>query len=141
MGHNSPFPQYRTLWKKITDIAKSKYNTRLTSHYFRRRFETIAEKINAEDMNPNHWTILMGDKPEHGHMPDVYSMTDDDDPILDEFADHLAPRLSLTEEAPNTQSTSKISQLLAENQKLNQRIADLTEQIIGLTKLLTQKPT
>jgi hypothetical protein len=125
-------PNYQSIWKGITKLAKTKYNVNLTSHYLRKRFETIAERIPSTDMNPNHWVILMGDKPTLGHMPDIYSLSTNTE-LVQEYEEHLAPGLSLTEETTKPQ-TDRLAQLQKENQELK-------EQLLKLTKLLTEKLT
>lgn len=128
-GYNCLAPNYRTIWGKITRLAASKYKIRLTSHYFRKRFETIAEKIPANEMNPNHWITLMGSKPTLGHMPSIYSLMQNTE-LITEYETQLMPRLALTGETkaqPN------------QTEKLKQENAELKEQLLKLTKLLTEK--
>jgi hypothetical protein len=129
LGHTVLVPSYRSLWREITHFAKEKHQVRLTSHYFRKRFETIAERIPANEMNPNHWVILMGSKPKLGHLPDIYSLLSNKE-LITEYESQLMPRLNLSGETP-TAHPDQLTQLLAENQELK-------EQIIKLTKLLTE---
>jgi hypothetical protein len=57
--YSCPLPSYRYRWTQITKLAQRKYGVRL-SHYFRKRFETRAEKIQANQMNPNPLMVRMG---------------------------------------------------------------------------------
>lgn len=127
LGYKCLIPNYHTIWMRITKLAASRYKVRLTSHYFRKRFETTAERIPANEMNPNHWMILMGSKPTHGHMPDIYSLMSDTE-LIQEYETHLMARLALTGET-NQLATRSLAQ---ENKELK-------EQILQLTKLLTQQ--
>jgi hypothetical protein len=129
LGYQCLVPNYHTIWQRVTRLAKEKYNVRLTSHYFRKRFETLAERIPANEMNPNHWINLMGSKPTLGHMPSIYSLMQDTE-LISEYETQLMPRLALTGEAK-----AKPSQL----EQLKQENAELKEQLMKLTKLLTEK--
>ena len=128
-GYRTALPNYVARWYQITQLAKRKYNTRLTSHYFRRRFETACETIPQNDMNINHWMILEGCKPSHGHMPDIYSMSTDLQ-IIHEYQQFLFPKLTLR----NTDTIASES----ETSKLRRQLAEQAEQINNLTKLLSQ---
>lgn len=125
LGYKVLVPNYQSLWTEITRLAKRKHNVLLTSHYLRKRFETLAERIPSTDMNPNHWVILMGSKPTLGHMPDIYSLLSNTE-LIQEYEAHLRPRLALTGESQPASKT------LAQENK------ELKEQILQLTKLLTQ---
>jgi hypothetical protein len=129
-GYACALPNYRHRWTQITKLAQRKYGVRLTSHYFRKRFETRAEKIPANHMNPNHWMILMGCRPTHGHMPDIYSLMDNHE-LIAEYENYLAPRLAL-DSAANLQDNQ------SEIQRLQVTIAEQAEQIKNLTWLLSQ---
>ncbi|MDV3293730.1 MAG: hypothetical protein LYZ70_05615 [Nitrososphaerales archaeon] len=122
-------PNYRTLWRRITKLAASRYNVKLTSHYFRKRFETIAERIPANEMNPNHWIVLMGSKPTLGHMPEIYSLMENRE-LINEYETYLMPRLALTGETFKAQP-NQLEQLRREN-------SELKDQLIKLTRLLTE---
>jgi hypothetical protein len=123
-------PNYRTIWRRITRLAASKYKVKLTSHYFRKRFETIAERIPSSEMNPNHWLILMGSKPTLGHMPDIYSLLSDSE-LIQEYETFLMPRLALSGETTRPQ-VNLLEQLRHEN-------AELREQLLKLTRLITER--
>lgn len=127
-GYSCALPNYRYRWTQITRLAQRKYGVRLTSHYFRKRFETRAETIPANQMNPNHWMVLMGCKPTHGHMPDIYSLMENHE-LIGEYENHLAPRLALDGAAHNRDNLSEI-------QRMQATIADQAEQIKNLSKLL-----
>jgi hypothetical protein len=123
-------PRYNTIWDRISQHSKSTHNVQLTSHYFRKRFETIAKRIPSDEMNPNHWTILMGSKPTLGHMPDVYSLLTNSE-LIQEYETHLMPRLALSGETVKPQS-NQLEQLKREN-------AELKEQLLKLAKLITER--
>jgi len=76
----TPFPNYEELWKQITKYVKANYNIRLTSHYLRKRFATIASKT---PMDMNQWDYLMGTKKSKGHDASIYNLTILDDLIKD----------------------------------------------------------
>lgn len=59
-GYPVILPNYNSLFRTITELSERKYGIHLTSHYLRKRYETICETIPANEMNPNHWLILMG---------------------------------------------------------------------------------
>ena len=128
-GYDCLTPNHKTIWRRITKLAASKYKVRLTSHYFRKRFETLAERIPSNEMNPNHWIILMGSKPTLGHMPNIYSLMENSE-LVTEYETHLMPRLALTGET--TKLPNQVEQLRREN-------TELKEQLLKLTKLLTER--
>jgi len=125
LGYKCPMPNYQSIWKAITKLAQRKYNVRLTSHYWRKRFESIAETIPADKMNPNHWIILLGEKPKVGHMPDIYSLMTNQR-VINEYEQYLAPKLSLTEDNANTKP-SELEQLKNENKELRERLDNITK--------------
>lgn len=92
-GRNNPFPNYPYLWKQITNYARSKHGVKLTSHYLRKRFHTIAQKTS---MPVNDWDFLMGDKLEVGHGASAYTLEDWSE-LVDEYRRCLAPYLSLSD--------------------------------------------
>jgi hypothetical protein len=92
-GRINPFPNYIYLWKQITNYARSKHGVRLTSHYLRKRFHTIAQKT---PMPVNDWDFLMGDKLEVGHGASAYTLEDWSE-LIEEYGRYLAPYLSLTD--------------------------------------------
>ncbi len=130
LGYECLAPNYVTIWKRITKLAASKYKVRLTSHYFRKRFETIAERIPANEMSPNHWMILMGSKPTLGHMPDIYSLISNAE-LIREYEIYLMPRLALSGESFRPQS-NQLEQLIREN-------TELKEQLLKLAKLVADR--
>jgi hypothetical protein len=133
-GYTTLIPNYRTLCREITLVAKRNHNARLTAHYFRKRLETIAERIPArpfpEGMNPNHWMLLMGVTPKFGHMPLIYSLGLESE-IIKEYETFLAPSLGLTGQTCNPQP-SELDSLGRDN-------AELKEQLLRLTRFLTDK--
>jgi hypothetical protein len=129
-GYSCIMPNIDSRWKRISKIAKERFLTRLTSHYLRKRFETRCERIPADIVNPNHWMILMGSKPTLGHMPDIYSLLSDRE-LVSEYENEIIPRLELTGQETKPR-TSQLDQLRREN-------AELKEQLLKLTKLLTER--
>lgn len=81
-------------------------------------------------MNPNHWIVLMGSKPTLRHMPETYSLMSDHE-LINEYETHLMPRLALSGETVKPQ-LNQLEQLRRQN-------TELTEQILRLTKLLTER--
>ena len=128
-GYNCLMPNFVSRWKRITELAKTKYNQNLTSHYFRKRFETRCEKIPSDLVNPNHWIILMGSMPSVGHMPSIYSLLSNHE-LLDEYEMYIMPRLALT----GTDYKPEQSEM----EQLKQQNNELKEQILKLTKLLLE---
>lgn|GEM_PF-350380 len=128
-GYPVILPNYDSLFRTITKLSGQKYGIHLTSHYLRKRFETICETIPANEMNPNHWLILMGARPGHGHRPDIYSLRSDEQ-LAKEWEIHLLPRLNLSGGAIQPPDN-----VLAEENR------ELKEQVVKLTKLLTKKLT
>lgn len=128
LGYKVLNPNHGSLWREITRLARRKHNVLLTSHYMRKRFETLAERIPSTDMNPNHWVILMGSKPSLGHMPDIYSLLSNTE-LIQEYEVHLRPKLALTGDVK-----AKPSQLT----ELRQENAELKEQLLKLTKLIAE---
>ena len=120
-------PKYNSLFRTITKLSMRKYGIHLTSHYLRKRFETICETLPANEMNPNHWLILMGAKPSYGHRPDIYSLRSDEQ-LAKEWENYLLPQLGLS-----GKPTQPPSNNLAEEN------AELKEQILRLIKLLTRQ--
>jgi hypothetical protein len=101
-GRINPFPNHPYLWKQITDYARSNHGVRLTSHYLRKRFHTIAQKT---PMPVNDWDFLMGDKLEVGHGTSAYTLEDWSE-LVQEYGRYLAPYLSLSDlKDPSTITT------------------------------------
>jgi len=132
LNYNCLMPNFNSVFRRITAKALQRHKVRLTSHYLRKRFETIAERIPADQMNPNHWVILMGSRPTVGHIPQIYSLLNDRE-LVEEYETQLMPKLALSGETTKPQA-SKPAQLQKENQELK-------EQLLKLTKLLTEKLT
>jgi len=101
---------------------------RFTSHYLRKRFQTIGETTSADDMSPNEWTILMGDRPRFGHIPDVYSLIEQKT-IIEDYERYLAPRLKLGESQSRIES--RAIQLGRENEELKERLERLISLLEG----------
>jgi integrase len=88
-----PFPNYETLWREIRQTALEQFNVRLTSHYLRKRFHTIAGKT---PMPINSWDYLMGDKQTAGHNANTYTL-EDFTSLVNEYDRYLRPYLSITQ--------------------------------------------
>ncbi len=121
-GYTVLFPNYRSLFQTITRLAKRKYFVRLTSHYLRKRFQTIGSSTNANDMSPNKWASLMGDTPSVGHLPTIYELMEDKETI-EQYEEFLAPRLKLGERMIGR--ASKLAKLEQENAELKSRLEKL----------------
>ena len=129
-GYTCLMPAIRSRFIRITKIAKTEFKVRLTSHYLRKRFETRCERIPADVVDPNHWVILMGSKPTLGHMPDIYSLLSDRE-LIQEYENEILPRLALD----GQEAKAKLSEL----QQLKQENAELKEQLLNLTRLLSER--
>ena len=70
-------------------------------------------------MSPNEWTILMGDKPRFGHIPDIYSLMEQRK-IIEDYEQFLAPRLRLGQR--RAKSESRAQRLERENLELKTRL-------------------
>ena len=130
LGYKTLLPNYHSVWERISEFAKTAYRVELTSHYFRKRFETRCEKIPANLVNPNHWVILMGSTPTVGHIPTIYSLLSDKE-LIREYEEQIMPRLLLDGNELKT-APSETDQLRKEN-------AELKEQLLKLTKLMTER--
>jgi hypothetical protein len=131
-GYPCLLPNAKTIWARISQISKTKYNTTLTSKYFRHRFQTVGSHTNANDMSPNEWTVLMGDKPKVGHLPDIYELMADSS-LIRRYESFLSPRLSLS----STQKDGGSKQT-ADLANLREQVKALTEQNKKLTALLSE---
>ena len=128
-GRDTPFPNYNSLWRDITKLAFDKFNVRLTSHYLRKRFFSIADKTS---MPTNHWDLLMGSQKQTGHCAENYSLEDYSE-LVDEYDRYLSNPLDLstTHQEPEPVKSTSLDRLLKEN-------AELKEQLTKLIKLLTE---
>jgi hypothetical protein len=130
---DKPFPNCRTLWREITQVVLAKFGIHISSHYLRKRFHTIAGKT---AMPVNSWDYLMGDKQSHGHNAGTYTL-EDFSGLVYEYDKFLFPYLSVEDaKEPNApmdlSGNSELEQLRIEN-------AELKEQIVTLTKVLTKR--
>ena len=88
-------------------------------------------------MPVNSWDYLMGDKQTHGHNAGTYTLEDFSE-LIQEYHRFLAPYLSIGDPKERDypreplKNNQRLEDLLNEN-------ADLKEQIIQLTKLLTER--
>jgi hypothetical protein len=72
----------------------------------------------------------MGSEPTLGHMPDIYSLLSDSE-LIQEYETYLMPRLVLSGETTKPQ-VDQLEQLRREN-------TELKEQLLKLTKLITER--
>lgn len=133
-GRLQPFPNYPSLWKKIAQFSKSKYNVRLTSHYLRKRFFSIAEET---PMPVNHWDFLMGSSQRTGHEANVYSLYFRNK-LISEYITYLLPRLKLGKGDVETkvESFHETNDLRGDINNLNATIQALTRGVSELNALL-----
>ena len=125
-----PFPNYETLWREIRQFAIEQFGIRLTSHYLRKRFATIASKTG---MPVNSWDYLMGDKPSLGHHAEAYAL-EDHAGLIQEYDRYLAPYLSIPDmhEPDSTiehNKTREVDALLKTIEALQDTIKTLTLQV------------
>jgi hypothetical protein len=131
----APFPNADTLWQEVTKWATEHFGIHLTSQYCRKEFEAKAKKT---PMPPNDWDFLMGHKQKVGNQAHHYD-PEDDHALIREYDRYLAPYLGLgntkePDEAGPPFNNIQLEQLLQDN-------AELKEQIVKLTKLLTERVT
>ena len=131
-GRNRPFPNYEYLWREITESAAKRHGVRLTSHYLRKRFHSIAQKT---PMPVNDWDYLMGDKIQQGHSAESYTLHDPTD-IVQEYDNFLAQPLSLSEP-----KKSNLTLQQPDISSLTQTIALLNQVISSQTALIEQLRT
>ena len=92
-------PNAETIWNDISKLAERKYKVRLTSHYFRTRFQQIAEKIPINIIPINEWMLYLGSVSTDrntmtGHLPLIYR-ADDYPEMIQRFQKYLADDLAL----------------------------------------------
>ncbi len=131
---SSPFPNHETLWRDITKLALSRFGVRLTSHYLRKRFHTIAGKT---AMPVNSWDYLMGDRQTHGHNASTYTLEDYSE-LVKEYDRYLAPYLSIASPIEPDEPREPFRQA-SDLDDLKRENAELKDQIMKLTKLLTDQ--
>jgi integrase len=129
----APFPNVETLWREITKFAAKNFGIRLTATYMRKRFLSIAK---LTPMPANDWDFLAGHKQKVGNYAHHYQL-EDDTQLVEEYEKYLAPFLSISDprEPDNPKepfNNSELKELRTENQELK-------EQILKLTKLLTER--
>jgi hypothetical protein len=133
-NRTSPFPNHDTLWRRISAFAKNEYQVRLVSNYLRKFFEDKAED---SKLSPSVGAFLMGDKTklaQTGHMPLFYNnKLKFVEKLIEAYKESgLEHLLNITD--PPTDKLSEVEQLKA-------KVAELEEQLLKLTKLLTEKIT
>jgi hypothetical protein len=132
-GYPVILPTYDSLFRTVTKLSEKKYEIHFTSHYLRKRYETICETVPANEVNPNHWLILMGDKPSYGHRPRIYSLRSDEQ-LAKEWETHLLPRLDLsgrnfeTKQTPPTWLSSPLGNSLLDLFRVHNESLDLVLQ-------------
>ncbi|MDG6921407.1 MAG: hypothetical protein JRN59_07755 [Nitrososphaerota archaeon] len=127
---SQPFPNYETLWKQITRHASQAFGVRLTSHYLRKRFHTIAGKT---AMPVNSWDYLMGDKQSWGHGAETYTLEDFGE-LIQEYDRHLARLLPISPEETERigepfGKERALAEVMKENTKLKERLLNLTKML------------
>ena len=136
----TPFPNYEQIWKDITKFAQEYYNIRLTSHYLRKRFATIASDT---PMDVNQWDYLMGTKKSKGHDASVYNLTFIDR-LIKSYNTYLVNALSL-EETPkqeietNNESTDTTNKMISQLEKTILSQAQQIQQLTELVSALNEK--
>jgi len=133
-GRNRPFPNHDSIWREITKLALAKFGVRLTSHYLRKRFHTIAGKTT---MPVNSWDYLMGDKQSLGHNARTYTLEDFAE-LINEYDRFLAPYLSIGEakEADAPKDPMRSSAKTDEIEALRKENAELKTQLIENNRLM-----
>ena len=131
LRRSCPFPNYETLWREIRGLTLKGFGLRLTSHYLRKRFATIAAKTR---MPVNSWDYLMGDKPSLGHHAEAYSL-EDYSSLVAEYDKYLVPYLPIKnhrepDEPVNLmKQTPDFNALLKTIETLQETIKTLTVQL------------
>lgn len=130
LGRTVPFPNYETLWREIRGHTMAHFKLRMTSHYLRKRFASIAAKTR---MPVNSWDYLMGDKPSLGHHAEAYSL-EDYSGLVNEYDRFLAPFLPIKnhkepDEPIEPTKTQDASTLLKTIETLQETIKTLTLQL------------
>ena len=126
LHNDTPFPNHEQLWKDITNFAYEYYGIRLTSHYLRKRFSTIASDT---PMDVNQWDFLMGSKKNKGHDASIYNLTFTEK-IIKNYHTYLVQQLALDQDTSEQSATpettthnSLIQQLQATIERQNAIIA------------------
>jgi hypothetical protein len=126
-----PFSNYEQLWKEITLFAQAKYQVRLTSHYLRKRFATIASDT---PMDVNQWDYLMGTKKSKGHDASVYNLTFLDEKLIPNYERYLSLPLKIDSDhehdafEPNeSDSLNELTHIIKSQQEM---ITRLTNQLL-----------
>jgi len=132
-GTDAPFPNYVTLWREITKLATQRFGTRLTATYMRKRFLSIAKQT---PMPPNDWDFLAGHKQKVGNYAHHYQL-EDDAQLVEEYGKYLTPFLSISD--PREPDNPREPSLYTELAQLRRENQELKEQLLKLTKLLTER--
>jgi hypothetical protein len=136
LGRSCPFPNYETLWREIRELTLKNFGIRLTSHYLRKRYASIAAKTR---MPVNSWDYLMGDKPSLGHHAEAYSL-EDYSSLVEEYDRYLAPCLPIKNHKEPEEPINLIRQTPEANTLLR-TIETLQETVKALTLQLTEART
>jgi hypothetical protein len=126
---DTPFPNYEQLWREITHIALEKHGVRLTSHYLRKRFATIASDT---PMDVNQWDYLMGAKKSKGHDASAYNLNFLDRTI-ENYDKYLVRKLTIDSDHRNDDPLT-----LSNEDGLLQLIKQQQETINRLTELISK---
>ncbi|MGD0319540.1 MAG: hypothetical protein ABSB56_07585 [Nitrososphaerales archaeon] len=126
-----PFPSAEEEFKAITAQVQAQFGVRVTAHYLRKRFHTIASRTK---MPVNDWDFLMGDKKSAGHHANTYNLEDWSE-LVEEYDRFLAPYLSTSDPRdpldttePTESSKQEVAVLLETVATLNKTIEELRQQ-------------
>ena len=136
LERSCPFPNYETLWREIRELTLERFGIRLTSHYLRKRFASIAAKTR---MSVNSWDYLMGDKPSLGHHAEAYSL-EDYSGLVKEYDTYLASCLPIKNRKEPDEPINLMKQTTDVNTLLK-TIETLQETIKALTLQLAEART
>ncbi len=120
-----PFPSAEQEFKAITAQVQTQFGVRVTAHYLRKRFHTIASRTK---MPVNDWDFLMGDKKSAGHHANTYNLEDWSE-LVEEYDRFLAPYLSTLNPRDPLDALETIESAKQDNTVLLQTIATLNETI------------
>ncbi len=137
------FPNYRNIWRPITDYSKS-IGTYLKSHHLRKRFVHIAERTPMPIADINY---LMGDAKQGVHCAEAYSYTIEDE-LAEEYRKFLLPSLAITNnrQSPhlirdldsNKENTARRETLKEDLRRANETIDSLNRTVRILSNQLSK---
>ena len=129
----TPFPEYDFIAWKMTKYCAQKFNAKLTSHYFRKRFATIA---NNTAMPADDWDFIMGSKMQVGHNADIYQL-EDLTTLKSKYGKFLEPLFGFDNTQPTDEPLTEVQRLQQLLQQKDQTIAVLTSEIERLQSLVS----